>query len=128
MFYLLTVTLTFLSSANWIECRYEVHRTISKIFTTGNWRLMYCQRIRILKYRVPLRDESGRLNLGKTIYFKSRTSETLKTVWVLFVQRKINAYKIRLWMNEHIMKLYFSSSTLFRFCRSLNRTWSLYCS
>lgn len=57
---------------------------------------MYCQRIRILKYRVPLRDESGRFNLGKTIYFKSRTSETLKTVWVLFEKRKINAYKIRL--------------------------------
>lgn len=54
VWYLFAVALTFLSSSNRIKCRNEVHRTISKIFTTCNRGLVYAQRVGILKYRVSL--------------------------------------------------------------------------
>jgi hypothetical protein len=52
--YLFAVALTFLSSSNRIKCRNKVYRTISKIFTTCNRRLVYTQRVGIFKYRVAL--------------------------------------------------------------------------
>lgn len=126
MLYLLTVTLTFLSSANWIECRYEVHRTISKIFTTGNRRFMYSQRIGILKYRVPLMDKRGRLNIGKIFFFWN--AEQAKH-WRLSLHSfciEENKCISNYIMNKYTMQLYCSSSILSRYCSTVDGIWSLY--
>lgn len=102
VWYLFAVALTFLSSSNRIKCRNEVHRTISKIFTTCNRGLVYAQRVGILKYRVSLTIGIGkRKTLTRCNLWQCNT--TMKTL--LHILLRLHWFSLCKYEKKHLRAL-----------------------